>query len=494
VATTAPTPPVQPATPALPSLVDTTFGQVWREDGLPGRRGVLLACLVIGVLAGFTLPFHDPGLAASLVLVASGGLVLTLAGVRDWFTWTCAALCLGFAVMVSIRDATWVLVLGLLAAALLVAASLTRARTLAGMVLGATAWPLSGLRGLPWLGRTLRSFGGSSGSVAAVRTGVVSLVAVLVFGGLFASGDAIVGSWLGSVVPDVRGSLLLRLFVVLAVGGTVLAASYLALNPPSVDPATHRRPAQHRFEWLAPVLLVDAVFVLFLAAQAAAVFGGHDYVRRATGLTYAGYVHQGFAQLTLATLLMLLVVWAAARKAAESPTDRWWLRGSLGALCLLTLVVVASALHRMALYQQAYGFTRARLLVDCFEGWLGLVVLGVLVAGLLLRAAWLPRAALVAGAAVLLGLAVANPDTWIAQHNLDRYQATGKVDWSYLEGLSADAVPTLAARAPQVFGCVRDPRRWVPDEPWTAWNLSRAHARDVLASVRLPAGSEATCP
>ena len=62
------------------------------------------------------------------------------------------------------------------------------------------------------------------------------LVAVLVFGGLFASGDAIVGSWLGSVLPDVRGSLLLRLFVLLAVGGTVLAASYLALNPPTVDP------------------------------------------------------------------------------------------------------------------------------------------------------------------------------------------------------------------------------------------------------------------
>ena len=63
------------------------------------------------------------------------------------------------------------------------------------------------------------------------------------------------------------------------------------------------------------MLLVDAVFVLFLAAQAAAFFGGHDYIRRATGLTYAEYVHQGFAQLTFATALMLIVVWAASRKA-----------------------------------------------------------------------------------------------------------------------------------------------------------------------------------
>ena len=171
------------------------------------------------------------------------------------------------------------------------------------------------------------------------------------------------------------------------------------------------------------MLLVDAVFVLFLAAQAAAFFGGHDYIRNATGLTYAEYVHQGFGQLTFATALMLIVVWAASRKAGDTPSDQWWLRGSLGALCVLTLVVVASALHRMDLYQDAYGFTRLRLLVDVFEGWLGLVVLGVLVAGIRLRGWWLPRMALLSGAALLLGLAVANPDAWIARHNIERYEA-----------------------------------------------------------------------
>ena len=42
---------------------------------------------------------------------------------------------------------------------------------------------------------------------------------------------------------------------------------------------------------------------------------------------------------------------------------------------MLTLVVVASALYRMHVYQEAYGFTQLRLLVDVFEGWLGLLVL-----------------------------------------------------------------------------------------------------------------------
>ena len=130
------------------------------------------------------------------------------------------------------------------------------------------------------------------------------------------------------------------------------------------------------------MLLVDAVFLVFLGAQATVVFGGHDYLERTTGLTYADYVHQGFGQLTVATALTLLVVWAAARKAPRATAaDRTWLRVSLGLLCALTLVVVASALYRMHVYQEAYGFTRLRLLVDVFEGWLGLLVLAVMAAG-----------------------------------------------------------------------------------------------------------------
>lgn len=212
-------------------------------------------------------------------------------------------------------------------------------------------------------------------------------------------------------------------------------------------------------------------------------------MRRATGLTYAGYVHQGFAQLTVATALTLLVGWAAARKARlDSVADRWWLRASLGALCLLTLVVVASALHRMDLYQDAYGFTRLRLLVDLFEGWLGLVVIAVMVAGSRLRGDWLPRFGLLAGAAVLLGLAAVNPDAWIARHNVERYAATGHVDWFYLAGLSRDATPLLAALPPEDAVCALASAE-SPHDQWPGWNLSRARAAAILDDLGLPSAT-----
>ena len=286
-----------------------------------------------------------------------------------------------------------------------------------------------------------------------------------VFALLFASADALFAEWVGAIVPDVGSAdFALRAFVAFFVGGVVLAGAYLALNPPEVNRGERAaRPVAHRFEWLAPVLVVDAVFAVFLVAQAAVIFGGHDYLRRTTGLTYAEYVHQGFGQLTVATALTLLVVWAASRKAPrETSSDRAWIRGSLGVLCGLTLVVVASALYRMHVYQDAYGFTRLRLLVDVFEGWLGVLVLATLAGGVALRAVWLPRFALFSGAALLLGLAAINPDAWIAQHNIDRYETSGKVDWSYLQTLSDDALPVLSTLPPNLVECAVVARRPEP--------------------------------
>ena len=194
-------------------------------------------------------------------------------------------------------------------AALLV--GVTRGRTVPGVRGRAgLAWPLSALRGLPWLGRSLRGIARRrQRRRASCVTVVWSLLGVLVFGLLFVSADAVVADWADAVLPDltarrVRAALLHR-----------ACSSAGRRSRRRTSPSTRRtcrpfpagtaRPTAHRFEWLVPVLLVDAVFAVFVAAQAAVLFGGHDYVERTTGLTYADYVHQGFGQLTVATLLML---------------------------------------------------------------------------------------------------------------------------------------------------------------------------------------------
>jgi hypothetical protein len=357
------------------------------------------------------------------------------------------------------------------------------------------AWPISTLRGLPWLNRSLRGIFGSGRTPRIVLTVLWSAVGVLVFGLLFASADAVVADWADRLLPDLTlEKFVQRSFTGVFIGGATLAAAYLALNPPDVSavPGRTARAAAHRFEWLVPVLLVDAVFAVFVAAQAAVLFGGHDYVRETTGLTYAEYVHEGFGQLTLATLLMLIVVWAASRRVGPEPADVLWMRISLGLLCALTLVVVVSALHRMNLYQEAYGFTQARLVVDVFEGWLGVVVIAVAVSGLVTWRTWVPRFALVTGVLGLLGIAAINPDAWIARQNIERYEATGNLDVDFVLGLSADAVPTLMTLPEDLQPCVILAAGDLDDDA-LEWNLGRFRARDALEGTSTP-DTFVSCP
>jgi two-component system sensor histidine kinase BaeS len=479
------------------STMDSLFGGFWLDKGLPGSATAVLGAVGAGVLAGIVLPYRDHGLGTFLVLLVCGAVVLAV-GLhrRSAFTLACSGLGVLLASTLILRDAEWIVFLCVLAAAAVFVVGLVDARSLPGFVLAGIAWPLAALRGLPWLGRSLRPVAGLGRSVAAVRTALLSLLGVAVFGLLFASADALFAEWADAVVPDLEiDSFVLRAFLATFVAGVVLAAAYVAVNPPSVDPdAGPARPVARRYEWLVPVLLVDAVFLVFIGAQATVFFGGHDYLERTTGLTYAEYVHQGFGQLTAATALTLLVVWAAARKAPRAtPSDLWWIRGSLGLLCALTLVVVASALYRMHVYQEAYGFTQLRLLVDVFEGWLGLLVVAVMVAGVTLRAAWLPRLALLTGAGALLGLALINPDAWTAERNLDRYTETGKIDWSYLQGLSADVVPALEGQTDEVVHCALQGQT-VADDDWLEWNLGRHRAADeITANVSGRGPGEPVC-
>lgn len=89
----------------------------------------------------------------------------------------------------------------------------------------------------------------------------------------------------------------------------------------------------------------------------------------------------------------------------------------------------------------------------------------------------------------LLGLAAANPDRFIAEHDVARYADTGTVDVGYLSGLSADAVPALDRLPAPLRDCAL--ARIADDLTadgggWRAWNLSRSDARAVLHRTPAP--------
>ena len=234
-----------------------------------------------------------------------------------------------------------------------------------------------------------------------------------------------------------------------------------------------------------PVAALDLLFAAFVLVQLTVLFGGARHVLGDDGPDYADYARSGFWQLLTVTVLTLPVLAAAARWAPRTHrTDRLLIRVLLGALAALTLVIVASALYRMHLYEQAYGFTRLRILVSACELWLGLVFAMVLVAGIRLRAGWLAQAVAASAAASLLGLALLNPDQFIADRNIDRYHRINRIDVYYLSRLSADAAPALDRLPAPLRACalsrIAEDLAASPDD-WRSANLGRARAREVIA-------------
>ena len=137
-----------------------------------------------------------------------------------------------------------------------------------------------------------------------------------------------------------------------------------------------------------------------------------------------------------------------------------------------------------------------------FEAWLALVVLAVMVLGLAERAAWVARFALLSGAtAVLLTLSV-NPDAWVAARNIDRYEATGKLDTWYLSTLSPDAAPVVLERLPaDVAACVLRASAWtVPSnsgtDPERAWSWAGSRGMSAVEEflAEHPEATGAACP
>ncbi len=194
------------------------------------------------------------------------------------------------------------------------------------------------------------------------------------------------------------------------------------------------------------VVLVGLSGLLFayLAWQARYLLAG-DAVFQRYALTHASYARQGFAQLTVLAALSLAVVWffdGFTRR--ETPTEHVRFPLAVRGLMALVVLVLASAMYRLSMYVQAYGWTRTRLLGGVFMVWLGVALLMV--------AFWAGRRASKpwAGMAVVLFWAFSatfialNPDAFIARRNLARAQGWDDLDTGYLLALSADAWPVFA--------------------------------------------------
>jgi hypothetical protein len=143
--------------------------------------------------------------------------------------------------------------------------------------------------------------------------------------------------------------------------------------------------------------------------------------------------------------------------------------------------VLASAWHRLHLYEEAFGLTRSRMFAETAIVWLGALLVLVVSATLARRRS--AAVAILGTGLALLAFSLSNPDRRVAERNVERWRETGRLDVEYLSGLSADAVPPLvtlpAHLRERASASLR--RRLADRDPWSSANRSRASARRLLA-------------
>ena len=293
---------------------------------------------------------------------------------------------------------------------------------------------------------------GQLSRVLPVARGILLALPVLVvFTGLLMSADAVFEatvtgglSWLGDLFS--LGTVWRGLFV----GASALGVLGLFAQ------ALRRRRAWEMGEGeVAPVAarlgfaecitllgLVDVLFLVFTFIQCAFLLG---VARLPEGITYAGYARRGFFELLAVSVLtlglsMALTRWTRLTEGGQVKAFRVACAVMVG----LVLVLLVSAMKRMALYEAAYGYTRLRVYTQVF-----MVALAGVLVWRVVTLWWRPErfaiGAFVGALACLGALDLLNPDAFIARGNLERFTQGLSWDDAYVLALSEDAAPVFAA-------------------------------------------------
>ena len=516
--------------------------------------GVLTDVVVPGSAAGLNAPLLVAALLVAALLVAGRAGVRRMDPADAWL----APAALALAGMAVVRADPWLVTADLLLAAALAAGSIAClgggrvTRGLVPQVLAVTAGAiaaalagaaevLAGLRRAPVaasaagaapataqggtrdrLGRLLRR------AAPVLRGLVIAVPLVVVFAALFASADAVFDR-LARQALDWRLDLdLAELADRALVVGVVawLAAGLLALAGARLPALAGARWPAHAMPGGGPdrgrslgaasaavmaresrlgtieaatvLLVLDALFAVFVVLQLAYLFGGRD-TPAVVGLTYAEYARRGFFELVAVAVLAGSLVVALDLAVGRRSVGQ--LAAALGLLGL-TAVVLASALLRLRLYQDAYGWTELRFVVLVAIGWLAAAVVVTSVLLATRRTKWSLHVLGIMVLATVAGMNVVGPQAFVADRNLERaldpslVPAGGRtgLDTPYLSSLGDEAVPAVARAVDRL----PDPadRAWLArfldvraaqlrENPtllgWPAWNLARERARAALA-------------
>lgn len=472
----------EPARLWATSAAVATFGNWMLYDALPGINWILWTGVAVAGLIAFSQTRARPPRAVLLLVAAP----IAIAG----------------AAAVTTSQALWALICVAVAIFLAILLLLIAGPTFQSITVRFAAFaPLVALRvaAVQAMRRVMEATHliRSARARAWVRGLAITLPVLIAFALLFAGADPVFAAW-RDAIADLLASwefvprlvFLIALFVIVLGAYGYASISFASSHPPESKTATRWLGSTERLMLLTGVA---ALFWLFLAVQLGYLFGNLPRIPD-SGVSFAEYARRGFGELTIVASASVLIIVASERYGNDDGRERA-LRRLTFAVIAAVFLLLGSAFRRVWLYEEAYGFTTARLYAQAYMCAVaaGLALLTREVAADFDTDRLFRRAA-AAATILFIALIYWNHEGWIASRNMDRFASTGKLDVAYLaNGLSPDAIPAIAERLPSLPEPIRSELRHAVvsrylarsenrERAWFEWNLSSSRARRAVAA------------
>lgn len=467
------------------------------------RKGIAISAILLGLVVGIlgNIYFYDfvtstqamhPGLSFALFIatavIAALGIVI-LAKRRLWWRnlWIIVPL-LFFATMVAVRAELLITSLNIMAALGLGAIGLhylthdkpldetTTSEQFGGAAQASMYSSLGAINeinhGWQWLKEHEWR---DVGVLASVGRGLLFAVpVVIVFAVLLSSADAVFSELIGGIfafegLEEIGLRVILTLSIAWVSAGALAysAVGFLRLNEESSETTSdesdeldfvegadseeespekpRKNPAGFRLNMIETSIVlgsVIALFALFVFIQFAYLFGGQEAINE--GLSYSTYARRGFFELVAVSVLVLGMGMILDKVTMRRSDQQGLLFKGMSILLVgLTLVILASAWHRMYLYEDAYGFTHLRLYTHIFmvaiASMLGVFLLHIF----RVKKAIFSLGILLVTIAYLGAINLLNVEQFIAERNIARWRDGASLDLCYLRTFSVDALPAM---------------------------------------------------
>jgi hypothetical protein len=164
---------------------------------------------------------------------------------------------------------------------------------------------------------------------------------------------------------------------------------------------------------------VCILYVIFIACQLPYFFSAFNGTRPDGWLSYSEYARQGFFELCGVAAINLALLTAANILSKKPRVENIVLKIFNIVLALITLLLIATAFSKMALYIGAFGLTILRLLPCVFMLLLAFICVAVIVMQKVKFS--IVRAALLFGAILFTLLCLADMDALVVRYNTDRF-------------------------------------------------------------------------